>query len=284
MISRQMIRAVPARALLLTLMLGASLAQAVEPTVLKPILAQVKAMPAAPAMTEEDFSRRARVREVKLSPDGKTLAYLDMEGATANLMLLDVASGARRKLASSLGRTEVFWSGDSATLFLDGGDALSIVTVSDGALRRIASFDRKQNQRFLAVDDVRGAALADEYDKAKKQYRFLRIAADGSREVLYEGERKLKDYLFDEKGQLAFTVAMDEQYYQIVSRKQDGKWAEVTRCKRRRTCTLVAASPDQARLTMITATTAASSLKSSWPAKRCALFTPIPWPCRICAM
>jgi dipeptidyl aminopeptidase/acylaminoacyl peptidase len=256
MFSRQIVRAAGVRARIFAILFAAASvqsqagAQAMEPASLKAVLAEVQAMPLAPALSEEDLSRRSRLRDVKLSPDGRFVAYLDLDGPSASLFLLDVESGARRKLAGGLGRGEVQWS-DNDSLFLDSGDALSAMSLKDAGLHPVVAFDRKRGQRFLGVDLPRHAALTEEFDRAEQRYRLLRVDADGKRTLLYEGGRRLRDYLLDDGGKLAFTVAQDENYVQIVSRLQDGAWVEVSRCKRRRACTLVAASPDGSRLTML---------------------------------
>jgi dipeptidyl aminopeptidase/acylaminoacyl peptidase len=211
----------------------------------KQIAARNLALPPAPQIKDEDFSRRSRLREVKQSPDGAWIAYLESGDNTASLKLLNVATGDKRQLLAELGRTQLHWSTDSQALFLDTGEALSLLQIKDGASTRIAAFDGKFKQRFVSVDRSRPQhALVDEFDSTAPRYRLARIGADGAREVLYEGPKHLIDFLQDGKGQLSFIRALDDNYLQQVSRRQDGKWVAATQCKRLRSCKLVSASDD----------------------------------------
>ena len=71
-----------------------------------------------------------------------------------------------------------------------------------------------------------------------------RVGADGASELLYEGPKKLIDFLLDGAGQVSFIHALNDHYRHLVSRKQDGKWIETLRCKRLQSCQLVSASND----------------------------------------
>ena len=224
----------------------------IETASLKQLAARNLALPAAARIEEADFSRRSRLREVKLSPDGAWIAYLESNDTSASLMLQNVATQEKRQLLASLGRAQLHWSTDSQGLFLDTGDGLSLVRAKDGATTRIAAFDRKLQQRFVAVDQTHPQhALVDEFDSAAPRYRLARIGADGAREQLYEGPKRLLDFLLDNKGQLSFIRSLDGDYLQQVARKQDGKWVAATHCKRLRECKLVSASADGRLLTML---------------------------------
>ncbi|MGZ8320731.1 MAG: prolyl oligopeptidase family serine peptidase, partial [Telluria sp.] len=193
--------------------------------------------------------RRSRLREVKLSPDGAYVSFIESDGQSAHLHLLDTRTNEKKRILSVAGRQEMHWSNDGKTLFIDTGDGLSALRIADGASSRIATFDRKLGQRFVAVDPVRPqAALVEEHDRGA--YRLSRVNADGSREDLYEG-KKLEEFLLDGSGQLNFIRTLDAGYNQVVARKAGGKWQEAARCRRLRACGLVSASSDQRRLTML---------------------------------
>ncbi|MDL2353944.1 MAG: prolyl oligopeptidase family serine peptidase [Pseudomonadota bacterium] len=238
---------------LFALMSGALAAPApLETSALHQLAARNLALPAAPHLEEADLSRRSRLREVTLSPDGAWVAYLEAGDTSASLQLLNLATQQSKPLLAGLGRARLHWSRDSLALFVDSGDALSLVRIGDGASTRLAAFDRAQEQRFVRVDPSRPqSALVDEFDAAAQRYRLARIGADGVREVLYEGAHKLLDFLQDSQGQPSFIRTLDERYRQQVVRRQDGKWSAVTLCPPQRACELVAASADGRRLTML---------------------------------
>jgi dipeptidyl aminopeptidase/acylaminoacyl peptidase len=260
--SRHIDRAEPARAFAsaLRLALAAAFAFATLPLhaaqtetrSLKPQLARIAAMPAAPRIADEDFSRRSRLNQVKLSPDGAWLAFFEGTPQSYTLNVLDVRSGQKKPLLTLTTRHELHWSGDSSTIFLDSGDALAALPVGGGASARVAAFDRKAEQQFVAVDPSHPKhALTDGFDRAAKAYRITRVGADGASKLIYEGDRKVGEFLLDTNGDVAFIRTLDKDFSQVVSRKVGGKWLEATRCKRLRACQLVAASSDQRYLTMV---------------------------------
>ncbi|MES2150632.1 MAG: prolyl oligopeptidase family serine peptidase [Pseudomonadota bacterium] len=246
----------PARAHFFTILLFACLAwtpaQATVESLpeLRKALAVNRALPAPPELTEEALSRRSRVRDVTLSPNGAWLAYQETDGQGASVNVLNLASGATKRLSANVARQELHWSNDSVVLFLAGVDGLQALSVQDGAVSTIAAFDSRLEQKFVARDPRRARhVLVEQFDRAAMRYQLTRLAADGSREELYEGPGKLLDFLLDADGQLAVIITRDDNFEQSVQRRQGGKWSEVTRCKRLRACSLVAL--DGTRLAMI---------------------------------
>lgn len=256
MLSRQIHRAGPVRAALLAMLLAWLPLQAAsapqETRGLKPQLARIAAMPAAPRIADEDFSRRSRLSSVKLSPDGAWIAFFEGTPQSYGLNLLDVRSGHKRTVLTLSGRQDLHWSGDSSTLFLDSGDGLAAIPVQEGAGIKVAAFDRKAEQRYVAVDPSHPRhALFEGYDRAARVYRISRVGADGVSRVIYEGDRKAGEFLVDSAGEVAFVRTQEPDFSQVVWRKDGGKWIEATRCKRLRACQLVATSADGRFLTMV---------------------------------
>jgi dipeptidyl aminopeptidase/acylaminoacyl peptidase len=222
-----------------------------QPTSLAAIAAASRAMPPARSLADDDFSRRARVREVKLSPDGASIVFLEANaGGTASVQLLDLRTGQKKQLLASIARAGLAWSTDSRVLFVDSGDALATLSPDDGASMRIASFDPKLQQQFVAVDASQPqAALLDEFDAASGTWRLHRLGADGKRELLYEGQ-KLLDYLVDQQGQLSVIRTRDQRYEQVVRHRERGEWVEVARCQPLRSCGLVSISGSTLQMTV----------------------------------
>jgi dipeptidyl aminopeptidase/acylaminoacyl peptidase len=222
-----------------------------QPTSLAALAAASRALPQAHPLADDDFSRRSPVREVKLSPDGAAIAFIETgSGGNASVQLLDLRTGHKRQLLAQVGRAALEWSTDSRLLFVDSGDALATLSPQDGASTRIASFDAKARQQFVAVDSRRPqAGLADEFDAAAGTYRLHRIDSDGKRELLYEG-KKLLDYLLDERGNLSVIRTRDEHYDQVVAHREQGKWVEVARCQPLRACGLVSIAGSTLQMTV----------------------------------
>ena len=256
MLTRQIVRTGSVRAIALAIALASLSAGAAVPSLetrtLRPLLARNAALPPAPTIKDEDFSRRSRLSQVRLSPDGAWLAFLESDGQAQALYVLDTRTGEKKKLLVISGRQDPSWSADSKILFLDSGDALSQVSIADGASSKLAAFDGKKEQQFLFVDPSRPHhGITEEFDRAAGVYRISRIGIDGASEVIYEGSKKVDEFLIDASGQVSFIRTKEADYTQVVSRKQDGKWIEAARCKRLRACELVSASPDQRTLTMV---------------------------------
>ena len=165
MVSRQIARAGSARpaascAIAAALLTLSCIAQAATSPSLKETLARSKAAPAAPLLKEEDFSRRSRVRDVKLSPDGAWAAFQETEGQAASLNVIDTVTQEKRTLLPTMARgAEVHWTPDSGMLFIDSGDAVSVLSLKDGASSRVAALDRKLGQVFLMMDASGRSAL-----------------------------------------------------------------------------------------------------------------------------
>jgi len=227
-------------------------AAAFETRSLRAELDKNKALPAAPRLAAADLLRRTRLREVKLSPDGAWVAYLEADGQSANLSLLNVKTRAKRRLLGGIGRQELHWAAGGEAIFMVSPEAVSVVSLKDGIAARIAVLDKKRNQAFLGVDASRPEhALISEFDRVRPLYRVLRIGREGAPEVLYEGARELRHVLLDGDGKLTFIKELGPEYEQIVSRRNGGRWQEVARCKRLRACQLVALSEDRRSLAMM---------------------------------
>ena len=250
MVSRPNVRAGYARASILAMSLACLPLQA-APDSFSRQLARNATLPAAEPLKEEDLARRARLSQVKLSPDGARIVYIETEGQGNSLKLLEVRSGARKKLLAMAERAELHWSGDSSVVFIDSGDGLAAVTIADGAASKIAAFDSKAAQRFVQVDPSHPRhALTEAWDRGARRYRISRMGFDGASEVVYEGDKKAAEFLVDAAGEVSFMRTVGADFSQVVWGRQDGKWVAATRCQRLRHCQLVSASSDLRHLTM----------------------------------
>ena len=220
---------------------------------LAPLLASNAARPVAPAISTQAFSAEPRLRQVRLSPAGTQLAYLDDEGAGSSLYLLDTRTQASQRLLASSGQATLHWSGDSATLFLAARDGVSAIAVASGASGKLAAFDGKLIHQVYPADPGHARhLLLDTLDAASGGYRLERIDAQGRRELLYQG-RQLHGFLLDASGSLRFASTIAADGTPVIARRQGGTWQEVLRCRRLDPCVPVATSADASRLGMVMA-------------------------------
>lgn len=220
---------------------------------LAPLLASNAALPAAPAIPTSAFSAEPRLRQVRLSPDGAQVAYLDGEGASSSLYLLDTRTQASRRLLASSGQATLHWSGDSRTLFLTARDGVSAMAIASGTASKLAAFDGKLEHRVFPADPGHARHLLfDTHDTTSGGYRLERIDAQGRRELLYQG-RKLDGFLLDASGSLRFASTIAADGTPVIARRQGSRWQEVLRCRRLDPCALVTTSADDSRLGMVMA-------------------------------
>ncbi len=221
------------------------------PTLVQQV-ARNSALPAAPTLALEAFTRHPRIGEAVLSPDGVWLAFVETVEHDTSLNLLNIASGRRRQLLASVRPASLHWSRDSATLFLADRDGVSTLSIKDGASAKIAAFDAHLQQRFLRVDQHRPhAVLIEQFDPDTQRYRQSRLDADGRQELLYTGKRKVLDALQSGSGELNVVLVYDAQFQRVVLRRDGAQWSEVAHCARQDACTLVGASADGRRITLI---------------------------------
>ncbi len=220
---------------------------------LKTAVAASERLAPAPLLAPADFSRPQRLRQVRISPDGSQLAYLEAEGDAATLFVLDTARlVARRLLAVGL-ETRLHWSGDGALLFAVNEAGVSALTLRDGSSRRVSTLGGERTRQFAGVDPVLPRhLLVRERDPATSRHRLLRVNADGATQLLHEDARPIDDFLIDAGGALRLLRVRDAQHRQLVLRLDGGKWWEATRCQPFQACALVAPTSDGKRVLMRT--------------------------------
>jgi dipeptidyl aminopeptidase/acylaminoacyl peptidase len=148
------------------------------------------------------------------SPDGKTIAYLAMarpgfEADRYQVMLMDVASGAKRKLAESWDRSpgSIAWSGDGKSLIADAEDVgnhrLFAIDAASGKVRAltdkgaIGAFDVRRDTVVYAQSNLQsGAQLFSQKLGGGKAVQLTQQNAD-----------KLADVKFGEFEQFSFAGA-----------------------------------------------------------------------------
>lgn len=230
----------------------AAVACAAAPS-LKAAIAASERLAPAPLFAPEEFSRELGLRQVRLSPDGSQVAYLEAEGDGAALFVLDTATRRARRLLTVAPETALHWSGDASLLFVVNEAGISALTVKDGTSRRISTVAGERARRFAGVDPALPRhLLVRERDPATKRYRLLRVGADGANDLLHEDARPIDDFLIDAQGSLRLIRMRDAQQRQLVLRLEAGKWVETTRCLPFRACALVGFTSDGKRVLMRT--------------------------------
>ena len=216
-------------------------------------LAASERLAPAPLLAPDDFSRPQRLRQVRISPDGSQLAYLETEGDTATLFVRDNAGGAARRLLALGPETRLHWSGVGALLFAVNETGVSALTLRDGSSRRVSTLGGERARQFAGVDPALPRhLLVRERDPASDRYRLLRVDADGANALLHEDARAIDDFLIDASGALRLLRVRNAQQAQLVLRLAGGTWREVARCPPFQACSLLALTSDGKRVLMRT--------------------------------
>ena len=148
------------------------------------------------------------------SPDGRTIAYLAMarpgfEADRYQIMLMDVASGAKRKLAESWDRSpgSIAWSADGKTIVADAEDVgnhrLFAIDASSGKVRAltdkgaIGAFDVRRDTVVYTQSNLQSGA----------QLFSQKLGGGKAVQLTHQNEAKLADVKFGEFEQFSFPGA-----------------------------------------------------------------------------
>ncbi|TFW17825.1 S9 family peptidase [Massilia arenosa] len=133
----------------------------------------VERLPQAAPLQMQDLSRRARIRDTALAPDGRQLAWIEADGPNLAIKVMPLPVSAKasasapastaasapataaRQLAQFQGRAALAWSHDGTILFVDSGDALTAIDSATGTATRIADLAPQKKRTFAMADPVR---------------------------------------------------------------------------------------------------------------------------------
>jgi dipeptidyl aminopeptidase/acylaminoacyl peptidase len=148
------------------------------------------------------------------SPDGRTMAYLAMarpgfEADRFQIMLMDVASGAKRKLAEAWDRSpgSIAWSADSKAIIADaedfGNHRLFAIDVANGKVRAltdkgaIGGFDVRRDTVVYALSNLQSGA----------QLFSQKLSGGKAVQLTHQNADKLAGVKFGEFEQFSFAGA-----------------------------------------------------------------------------
>ena len=164
------------------------------------------------------------------SPDGKTLAYLAMarpgfEADRFQIMLMDVASGKKRKLAESWDRSAgaLQWSADGKALVVDAEDVgqhrLFKIDVASGKVASLT--DKGAIGGFDVRRDTVAFSLASLSSPA--QLYSMKLAGSKPQQLTNNNADKLADVRFGEFEQFSFKGANGDTVYGHVMKPWNAK-------------------------------------------------------------
>ena len=207
-------------------------AHADEGTALRAAVANERARPAASRHPNDAFVNERAIRTVRLSPDGRHVAYLRESGQSRSLWLLPTAGGPARRLLARTEADQVHWSRDERWLFVIAPRrALSIMGIDGGGGMRIPLGGLEQREVMQADPSQPAAVVLRERvrDASGERWRLVRMDARGRRTLLREDRHWVHDMAFDASGRLLALARFEGEYDALHRVDADGTLRMVRR-------------------------------------------------------
>lgn len=183
---------------------GLVFAGAIAATLTTSALAQTAPAPLAKP-TVEDFFRDPQMRQVRLSPDGRFLAFVVNKGASAMLVVADIDNGMKSTPVAGFQDADVgsyAWVGSERLVYTSrqsqGDRWRNIHSAGLWAVKRDGTEQRQLIHAMYGADGQTSSLVASRILPA--DWKFVSAPDDGSNEVLiYSGRYDGRDQLADVK-------------------------------------------------------------------------------------
>lgn len=200
----------------------------------------------APRHPREAFLDDPALQLVRLSPDGRHVAYLRDEGDAQGLWLLETGGGSARRLLPRIDAAQLHWSRDGRWLFLEAGrELVTLPLEGNGGLRvPLRGMERRE---MMQLDTSQPAAVILRErvrDNRGERWRIVRMNARGLRTVLREDSRWVHEVALDANGRVAALTRNEGDHNAIHRVASDGSVHQIRRLEPLAHAELVAAMPD----------------------------------------
>lgn len=156
----------------------------------------------APHYPRDAFERSRALQSVRLSPDGRHVAYLQQQGEQRSVWLLPTAGGPARQLLARTEAEELLWSRDGRWLFVKAPRSLRSLSIAGGSGVRIALDNARS---VIRIDPSQPAAVILRErvrTPTGERWPVVRRDAQGKRTLLRDDDRFVHDVALDAHGQL----------------------------------------------------------------------------------
>jgi dipeptidyl aminopeptidase/acylaminoacyl peptidase len=186
------------------------------------------------------------IDSVNLSPDGRWVAWLRVQGNQRSVWLQSTAGGAPHQLLPRTEARQVYWSHDSRWLLLESPRQLfALATAGQAGSGIVTTLGGRERREVQAVDSRRDAAVivTEQVPSGASgtagHWRLLRVDMRGKRTLLHEDVHQLAGFAFDADGRLAFLERVEDA--DLVIHRVDAADAlhEVLRCAQLARCGLL---------------------------------------------
>ena len=177
----------------------------------------------APLISRERLVQQDPIQDVRLSPDGRYLAYHIVDDDVHELWLMDLATEQPRRLLSTKKGGQIYWSADSQYMFVNDRSRVYSVSIEAGSMPRIIfKYEKKYPYELLSHQPYYGpdkaypdAVIVSKQVTNKDDFVLYRVKADGTQQELYRGDR-IEVPLFDASGELVFFNRITETGVELV--------------------------------------------------------------------
>jgi dipeptidyl aminopeptidase/acylaminoacyl peptidase len=201
-----------------------------------------RARAVAPLLSRSVLLQRGSIADIRLSPEGRHVAWLRERGEQRELWLRAIADAAPRRLLADTPAQSLDWSRDGRWLLLRSSRDLQAVAVAgQGGTGRIAMFEGAATLAMLDTDVSRPAAVLlverEGPAAAPTRWRLLRVDMRGQRMVVWQDRQRIVDAILDAQGRPAWLQRVENDAL-VILRVVDGTARPVLRCDPSRRCAL----------------------------------------------
>lgn len=197
---------------------------------------------AAPVLPRGVLLQRGAVTDIRLSPDGRRVAWLREHGEQRELWLRATEGTPALRLLADTSAQALDWSRDGRWLLLRSPrDLQAVAAAGQAGSGRIAMLEGATSSVMLDVDHSQPAAvlLVDREGPvaAPRAWRLLRVDMRGRRTLLWQDRHRIADALLDANDGLAWLQRVEGDG--VTTLRIQGTMAKpVLRCDPSRRCAL----------------------------------------------
>lgn len=209
--------------LLAASLLGSKLSLAASADTLDDAVQIASTSAEAPLFPRAMMAQPQAFRFVRISPDGKTLAYLLARGRAHEVWLYDIDKDTHTKLFASKIADQVFWSTDSQYLFLESRKGVGVVSLKDPQVPSyLINLDHRKDELFYRVDPTHPhAVIVSQQTSDATAHVFYRVLPNGEKEELFTSRAYVGDVLPAGANNQFFAVRINGTVLEVVRIKGD---------------------------------------------------------------